>query len=105
MIPAEFKLWWNPQARREVIGQILDYTKELAVWSYEDLQREMSKALGRKGNVPYELVREQSLDVDEGEFVDNASRHLKRGEFLLLIIGDPPPRQSARPACPMRSVR
>ena len=32
MILAEFKLWRNPQARREVIGQILDYTKELALW-------------------------------------------------------------------------
>ena len=88
LILAEFKLWRNPQARREVIGQILDYTKELAVWSYEDLQREVSKALARKGNVPYELVREQSTDVNEAEFVDNVSRHLRRGEFLLLIIGD-----------------
>ena len=34
----EFKLWRNPQSRREVIGQILDYAKELASWSYEDLQ-------------------------------------------------------------------
>lgn len=29
---AEFKLWRNPQARREVVGQILDYAKELAEW-------------------------------------------------------------------------
>ena len=85
---AEFKLWRNPQARREVIGQILDYAKELASWSYEDLQREVSKALKRKGNVPYELVREHAPDIDEAEFVDNVSRHLKRGEFLLLIVGD-----------------
>ena len=35
---AEFKLWRNPQARREVIGQILDYAKDLASWGYEDLQ-------------------------------------------------------------------
>lgn len=27
-------------------------------------------------------------DVDEAQFVDNVSRHLRRGEFLLLIIGD-----------------
>ena len=27
----EFKLWRNPQSRREVIGQILDYAKELAL--------------------------------------------------------------------------
>ena len=88
LILAEFKLWRNPQARREVIGQILDYTKELASWNYEDLQREVSRALGRKGNVPYELVRAQAPDVDEAQFVDNVSRHLRRGEFLLLIIGD-----------------
>ena len=88
LILAEFKLWRNPQARREVIGQILDYTTELASWSYEDLQREVSKALTRTGNVPYELVRGHSPDVDETEFVDNVSRHLKRGEFLLLIVGD-----------------
>lgn len=88
LILAEFKLWRNPQARREVIGQILDYTKELASWSYEDLQREVSKALKRKGNVPYELVLGHAPSVDEAEFVDNVSRHLRRGEFLLLIVGD-----------------
>ena len=88
LILAEFKLWRNPQARREVIGQILDYTKELASWNYEDLQREVSRALKRKGNVPFELVHAQAPGVDEAEFVDNVVRHLRRGEFLLLIIGD-----------------
>ena len=88
LILAEFKLWRNPQARREVIGQILDYSKELASWNYEDLQREVSRALERKGNVPYELVRSQAPNTDERQFVDNVSRHLRRGEFLLLIIGD-----------------
>ncbi|MYJ75478.1 MAG: hypothetical protein F4089_10450 [Gammaproteobacteria bacterium] len=88
LVLAEFKLWRNPQARREVIGQILDYAKEFASWSYEDLQREVSRALGRKGNVVYELVRSQAPDLDEADFVDNVSRHLARGEFLLLIVGD-----------------
>ena len=84
----EFKLWRNPQARREVIGQILDYTKEIASWGYEDLQREVSKSLKRTGNVLYELVRAADPDVNEAAFVDNITRHLRRGEFLLLIIGD-----------------
>ncbi len=85
----EFKLWRNPQARREVIGQILDYAKDLASWSYEDLQRQVSLALGREGsNVLYELVSRRNPDVVEAEFVDNVTRHLDRGEFLLLIIGD-----------------
>ena len=85
---AEFKLWRNPQARREVIGQILDYAKDLASWGYEDLQRQISRALGRKGNVLCDLVRERHPDVDEAGFVDNVTRHLRRGEFLLLIVGD-----------------
>ena len=88
LILAEFKLWRNPQARREVIGQILDYTKELASWSYEDLQREVSRSLGRRGNLLYELIRANTPEVNEAEFVDNVSRHLRRGEFLLLINGD-----------------
>ncbi|MDE0371424.1 MAG: hypothetical protein OXI73_02605 [Rhodospirillales bacterium] len=85
---AEFKLWRNPQARREVIGQILDYAKEIATWNYEDLQREVSRTLKRTGNVLYEQVRTADLEVDEAAFVDNVTRHLRRGEFLLLIIGD-----------------
>ena len=88
LILAEFKLWRNPQARREVIGQILDYSKELASWSYDDLMREVSIALDRKGNVPYELVRAQAPDIEEAQFGDNVSRQLRRGEFLLLIVGD-----------------
>ena len=84
----EFKLWRNPQARREVIGQILDYAKELASWSYEDLQREISKASNKTGNVLHELVHARHPEVDEAAFVDNVTRHLRRGEFLLLIIGD-----------------
>ena len=85
---AEFKLWRNPEARREVIGQILDYTKELASWSYKDLQRQVSLALNRSGNVLFEIVESNSAGIDEAEFVDSVTRHLRRGEFLLLIVGD-----------------
>ena len=84
----EFKLWRNPQSRREVIGQILDYAKELASWSYEDLQRQVSIPLNESGNILYSLVDAHSPGIDEAEFVDNVTRHLRRGEFLLLIVGD-----------------
>ncbi len=85
---SEFKLWRNPQARREVIGQILDYAKDLAGWGYDDLQRQVSLATGKSGNVPYDSVRKHHPEVEEAEFVDNVVRHLKRGEFLLMIVGD-----------------
>ena len=37
----ECKLWRNPEARREVVSQILDYAKELSRWSSSDVQREV----------------------------------------------------------------
>ena len=85
---AEFKLWRNPQARREVIGQILDYAKDLASWDYEKLQDQIAHETGSEGNVLFELVREQFPDLNEAEFVDNVTRSLRRGEFLLMIVGD-----------------
>lgn len=33
----ETKLWRNPEARREVVGQIVDYAKEVSKWSFDDL--------------------------------------------------------------------
>lgn len=84
----ECKLWRNPEGRREVVGQILDYSKELTKWSASDLQREASRRLGRKGNVLLDLVREAGHDVDETAFNDAITFNLRRGRFLLLIVGD-----------------
>ncbi len=85
---AGFKLWRNPQARRELIGQILDYAKDLASWHCEDLQREVLRALKLPGNVLWELVVRADPTVGEAAFVDNVTRPLRRGEFLMLIVGD-----------------
>jgi len=43
----ECKLWRNPDARREIVSQILDYAKELSRWSSSDAQREVSHRLKR----------------------------------------------------------
>lgn len=81
----ECKLWTNPEARRKVIAQILDYAKEMSRWNYESLQR----AIGDKIKQPlYSLVGERSEDLDESTFSDSVSRNLKRGRFLLLIVGE-----------------
>lgn len=88
LVIAEAKLWRNPEARRKVVAQILDYAKELSKWDYEDLQREVSRATGKKGNVLFQLVAEQHSDINEAEFVDEVTRTLRNGRFLLLIIGD-----------------
>ena len=88
LIIVECKLWRNPQARREVVGQILDYARALARFSYDDLQREVSAATKRPGNVLFELVRDAGGEMDEARFVDRVSRDLAAGRFILLIVGD-----------------
>lgn len=87
-ILVECKLWRNPEMRRQVVSQILDYAKELSRWSSSDLQREASRRLGRSGNVLLELVREAGHEVDEADFNDALTANLRRGRFLLLIVGD-----------------
>lgn len=84
----ECKLWRNPEGRREVVGQILDYAKELSRWSSSDVQREVSRRLKREGNALLDLVREAGHDVDEVAFNDALTLNLRRGRFLLLIVGD-----------------
>ncbi len=88
LIVVECKLWSNPQARREVVGQILDYARELARWDYEDLQRQISSSKKRKGNVLYEMACEAGCELDEASFVDGVTRDLAAGRFLLLVAGD-----------------
>lgn len=88
LILVECKLWRNPQARREVVVQILDYARELAHYDYEDLQRAISDRVGRSGNVLYELAREAGSTMTEAAFVDRVGRDLRAGRFLLLIVGD-----------------
>ena len=84
----ECKLWKNPQARREVVGQILDYANALSRWTSSDLQREASRRLKHEGNALLDLVRAAGHKVDEMAFNDALSLNLRRGRFLLLIVGD-----------------
>ncbi len=88
LVIVECKLWRNPQARREVVGQILDYARELSRYGYEDLQRQISIATRRQGNVLFAMACECGGTLPEAEFVDRVARDLAAGRFLLLIAGD-----------------
>lgn len=88
LVVVECKLWRNPQARREVVGQILDYARELSRFAYEDLQRQVSIATRRQGNVLFSLAQEAGGTLGEAEFVDRVTRDLAAGRFLLLVVGD-----------------
>ncbi len=71
-----------------MVGQILDYAKELSRWSSSDLQREINRRLKRDGNPLLDAVRSVDPTVDEVQFNDALSGNLRRGRCLLLIVGD-----------------
>ena len=84
----ECKLWRNPEARRKVVAQVIDYARAVARWSYADLQRQVAIATKQTGNVPFELVRAVQNDVEEQRFVDAAARAMRAGRFQLIVAGD-----------------
>lgn len=85
----ECKLWRNPQARREVIAQILEYSALLRRWGYSDLTARIKKSSASEGQNPlYDLVHAQGAAMAEADFVDAVSRNLRSGDFHLIIVGD-----------------
>jgi hypothetical protein len=66
----ECRLWRNPEARREVASQILDYARELNRWSSSDVQREVRDRLKRDGNPLLDMVRAVDPQLDEQQFND-----------------------------------
>ena len=87
IVLGEAKLVRNPQARREVIAQALDYARALAGWSYDDLQNAARIALKQPTFALWDLVRDTS-DLDESQYIDAVERRLRTGRLMLLIIGD-----------------
>jgi len=90
---AETKLWRNPEARRQVVGQIIDYASELSRWSYDDLERYV-KTYNRKfrgqdlGILDTLRVYAEIPETEEAAIIDTIARNLQHGRFLLLIVGD-----------------
>jgi hypothetical protein len=90
LIVAETKLFRNPEARREVVAQVIDYAKDLSALSYEKLQDAIFRAEvpDGSGSHPklglYEAVGSIAgrEEINEERFIDAVSRNLERGPVL-----------------------
>jgi hypothetical protein len=74
-----------------VFAQIVDYAKDLQVLSYPDLEKAIKTARNESGYSLFGAVMEaadEDARVDESTFLDAVSRNLRRGRFLLAIVGD-----------------
>ena len=93
LVLVETKLWQNPEAKREVLAQAIDYGSSLSKWSYERLNNVVKDYTHRFENKEMSLVEwvEQSLgpvDDDHLFFEETVAKNLRLGRFLTLIVGD-----------------
>lgn len=88
IVVVETKLWRNPEARREVVGQVLDYAKDLSQLSYEELQRAVRSARKEPAASIFALVHGQDDPASEARFIDAVARNLRLGRMLLIVAGD-----------------
>ncbi|RMF41877.1 MAG: hypothetical protein D6753_08870 [Planctomycetota bacterium] len=88
----ETKLWRNPQARREVLSQTLDYIKDLVQKDFDWFAGQWAQYRNATGHEHEDLVvalNELSDDeIDEPFIVDRVNRALSRGDVIALIVGD-----------------
>jgi hypothetical protein len=93
LVLVETKLWRNPQARREVVAQAIDYAASLSRWTYSKLDGAVRAYLKTYEEVELDLlgwVEQQHGPVEGGRhfFEDTVAKNLRLGRFLTMIVGD-----------------
>lgn len=88
LVLVEAKLWRNPQARREVVAQALDYVSALMSMGYEAFEQSCRKGQGMAASSMHALVADLPDALNEAEFIDAVSRNLVRGRMLVIALGD-----------------
>jgi hypothetical protein len=85
----ECKLATNAEADRDVLAQLLDYAAALSRLDYAGLRERVRRATGKTGDPILQAVLGVDADVDRAEdLMVGVERYLRRGEMLLLIVGD-----------------
>lgn len=86
----ETKLFRNPEARRKVVAQALDYATCLFAMGYEAFEKAALSGSFAPRPKPSSLFAAlpEAGKLDEAAFVDAVSRNLRRGRVLILLAGD-----------------
>ena len=97
---AEVKRGWNPEIRRTVVGQVLEYAAHASVtWTAGELRETFERGAKDRGSDPQEeLARLLRTDTepDADEFWDNVATNLAANRLRLLFISDRIPDELAR---------
>lgn len=88
----ETKLWRNPEARRSVVAQTLDYASALSRMTYPELEKAALQGVFPGGSPTppsiYSVVRGHADALSEEAFIDAVASNLKRGRMLVIAAGD-----------------
>lgn len=85
VVLVETKLWRNPEARRSVIAQILEYASHIRSWRYSDLDQLWRRTHPGKPSL-WESVNPEGFG--EAEWIDRVNDFLSEGRLTLLVVGD-----------------
>lgn len=91
LVLVEAKLWRNPQARREVVAQAMDYAAAIFRLDYARFEAAVLQAQLAAKDTPkslVELVRRVDPSVDEITFCDGLTRNLRLGRAIVAVVGD-----------------
>lgn len=86
----ETKLFRNPEARRKVLAQALDYATCLFAMGYEAFERAALEGSFEPRQKPASLYKAIEVEdkLAEHAFADTVAKNLRRGRIVILIVGD-----------------
>ena len=92
LVLVETKLWRNPEAKRDVVAQAIDYGSSIAEWGYSKLDEIVKDYTKKYENNAMSLVEwvesHHILADDRNYFEETVVKNLRLGRFLTLIVGD-----------------
>lgn len=88
VVLVETKLWKNPEARRQVLGQIIDYATDISHWDYEKLDSVYRDYNDGQSLFSKMVEMKYQSEYDESYFVDVVEKNLEKARFLLMVVGD-----------------
>jgi hypothetical protein len=92
LVLVETKLWKNPEARRTVVAQAMEYAAAVFRLSYEELETAVKiarKAAGKSEHTLADLIAPNAqAGFDEETFSDAVTRNLRRGRAIVAVVGD-----------------
>jgi hypothetical protein len=93
LVLVETKLWRNPEAKREVVAQAIDYGSSISKWGYSKLNNAVREYTKRFEKVEMNLtdwIEQQGGPIENGRdfFEETVAKNLRLGRFLIVIVGD-----------------